>query len=239
CTKRSRGKLTLFQETSTLKLAAPMRDSIQESGKFIKRREELASSSAHIQSEFTNPNLEVLFSEKQIRDRINEIGAEITRDYAGRNPLLIGVLKGACFFLSDLLRAIDTRLSIEFMAISSYGSSTRTSGEVRILKDLDVAVEGRDIIVVEDIVDTGLTLSYLLANLKSRGAASVKLVALLDKAERREREVKIDYLGFQIPDHFVVGYGVDFAERYRNLPFIAVLKNPETAQLGLPISKQS
>jgi hypoxanthine phosphoribosyltransferase len=112
------------------------------------------------------------------------------------------------------------------MAISSYGSSTRTSGEVRIMKDLDVAVEGRDIIVVEDIVDTGLTLSYLLANLKSRGAASVKLVALLDKYERRERPVEIDYLGFKIPDHFVVGYGLDFAERYRNLPFIAVLKDP-------------
>lgn len=187
----------------------------------------MATSTAHIESEFHNPNLEVLYSEEEIRNRIAEIGAEITRDYAGRNPLLIGVLKGACFFLSDLLRAIDTRLSIEFMAISSYGSSTRTSGEVRILKDLDVAVEGRDIIVVEDIVDTGLTLSYLLANLKSRGAASVKLVALLDKFERREREVAIDYLGFRIPDHFVVGYGLDFAERYRNLPFIAVLKNPK------------
>ena len=187
----------------------------------------MATSSAHIESEFHNPNLETLFSAEQIQTRIKEIGAEITRDYAGKNPLLIGVLKGACFFLSDLLRAIDTRLSIEFMAISSYGSSTRTSGEVRILKDLDVAVEGRDIIVVEDIVDTGLTLSYLLANLKSRGAATVKLVALLDKFERRERPVEIDYLGFQIPDHFVVGYGLDFAERYRNLPFIAVLKNPE------------
>ncbi len=187
----------------------------------------MATSSAHIESEFRNPNLDVLYSEEQIQNRIREIGAEITRDYAGRNPLLIGVLKGACFFLSDLLRSIDTRLSIEFMAISSYGSSTRTSGEVRILKDLDVAVEGRDIIVVEDIVDTGLTLSYLLANLESRGAASVKLVALLDKFERREREVKIDYLGFRIPDHFVVGYGLDFAERYRNLPFIAVLKNPD------------
>jgi hypoxanthine phosphoribosyltransferase len=187
----------------------------------------LATSTAHLESEFSNPNLEVLFSEQQIQQRIKEIGAEITRDYAGRNPLLIGVLKGACFFLSDLLRAIDTRLSIEFMAISSYGSSTRTSGEVRILKDLDVPIEGRDIIVVEDIVDTGLTLSYLLANLKSRGAASVKLVALLDKFDRREREVQIDYLGFKIPDHFVVGYGLDFAERYRNLPFIAVLKNPE------------
>lgn len=189
----------------------------------------MATSSAQIPSEFSNPNLEVLLSEQQIQSRIKELGAEITRDYAGRNPLLIGVLKGACFFMSDLLRAIDTRLGIEFMAISSYGSSTRTSGEVRILKDLDVPVEGRDLIVIEDIVDTGLTLSYLLANLKSRGAASVKLVALLDKYERREREVAIDYLGFKIPDHFVVGYGLDFAERYRNLPFIAVLKNPDQA----------
>jgi hypoxanthine phosphoribosyltransferase len=178
-------------------------------------------------SEFSNPNLQVLLSEEQIRARINELGAQLTRDYAGRNPLLIGVLKGACFFLSDLMRAIDTRLSLEFMAISSYGSSTRTSGEVRIMKDLDVPIEGRHILVVEDIVDTGLTLSYLLANLHARGAASVKLAALLDKYERRQKEVKIDYLGFQIPDEFVVGYGLDFAERYRNLPFIAVLKNPE------------
>jgi hypoxanthine phosphoribosyltransferase len=195
----------------------------------------LATSSAKIQSEFSNPNLEVLISEEQIQNRIKELGTQIALDYAGRNPLLIGVLKGACFFLSDLLRAIDIPLGIEFIAISSYGSSTRTSGEVRILKDLDVPIENRDIIVVEDIVDTGLTLSYLLANLKSRGAASVKLVALLDKHERREREVPIDYLGFEIPDHFVVGYGLDFAERYRNLPFIAVLKNPEAAQLGLPM----
>lgn len=187
----------------------------------------MATSSAQIQSEFSNPNLEVLLSEQRIQARVKELGAEITRDYAGRNPLLIGVLKGACFFLTDLLRAIDTRVGIEFMAISSYGASTRTSGEVRILKDLDVAVEGRDLIVVEDIIDTGLTLSYLLANLKSRGAASVKLVALLDKFERREREVEINYLGFKIPDHFVVGYGLDFAERYRNLPYIAVLKNPD------------
>ena len=193
----------------------------------VKEESILATSSAKIQSEFTNPNLEVLLSEQLIQDRVKVLGARITSDYAGRNPLLIGVLKGACFFLTDLLRAIDTRVGIEFMAISSYGASTRTSGEVRILKDLDVPVEGRDLIVVEDIVDTGLTLSYLLRNLKSRGAASVKLVALLDKYERREREVEIDYLGFQIPDHFVVGYGLDYAERYRNLPFIAVLKNPE------------
>ena len=186
-----------------------------------------AQSSTDVNSEFNNPNLAVHITEEEIRARIKELGAEITRDYAGLNPLLIGVLKGACFFLSDLLRAIDTRVSIEFMAISSYGSSTRTSGEVRIMKDLDVAIEGRHILVVEDIVDTGLTLSYLLANLASRGAASVKLAALLDKHERRQKEVKIDYLGFQIPDEFVVGYGLDFAERYRNLPFIGVLKNPE------------
>ena len=166
-------------------------------------------------SEFTNQNLEVLIPTEKIKDRISELGAEIARDYAGRNPLLIAVLKGACLFLSDLMRAADIPLNVEFIAISSYGAEMRTSGEVRILKDLDVAIEGRHILVVEDIVDTGLTLSYLLANLKSRGAESVKLAALLDK--------------------FVVGYGLDFAERYRNLPFIAVLKNPEEAQLGLPM----
>jgi hypoxanthine phosphoribosyltransferase len=186
-------------------------------------------------SEFTNPNLEVLIPTEKIKERINELGAEIARDYAGRNPLLIGVLKGACLFLSDLMRVADIPLNVEFIAISSYGAEMRTSGEVRILKDLDVAIEGRHILVVEDIVDTGLTLSYLLANLKSRGAESVKLAALLDKFERREKEVPIDYLGFQIPDKFVVGYGLDFAERYRNLPFIAVLKNPQEAQLGLPM----
>ena len=185
----------------------------------------MATSEAKIMSEFTNPNLEVLLSAEQIQSRIRELGAEIARDYAGRNPLLITVLKGACTFLSDLMRAADIQLGVEFIAISSYGSAMRTSGEVRILKDLDVAVEGRHILVVEDIVDTGLTLNYLLANLKSRGAASVKLAALLDKHERREKEVPIDYLGFQIPDEFVVGYGLDFAERYRNLPFIAVVKD--------------
>jgi hypoxanthine phosphoribosyltransferase len=177
-------------------------------------------------SEFSNPNLEPLFSAEAIQARIAELGAEIARDYTGRNPLLVGVLKGACIFISDLLRATDLQLGIEFIAISSYGSSTRTSGEVRLVKDLDVAVEGRDILVVEDIVDTGLTLSYLLSNLRARGARSVKLVALLDKYERREREVPIDYLGFKIPDAFVVGYGLDYAERYRNLPYIAVLKDP-------------
>ena len=186
-------------------------------------------------SEFSNPNLEVLIPTETIKERISELGAEIARDYAGRNPLLIGVLKGACLFLSDLMRAADIPLNVEFIAISSYGAEMRTSGEVRILKDLDVAIEGRHILVVEDIVDTGLTLSYLLANLKSRGAESVKLAALLDKFERREKEVPIDYLGFKIPDKFVVGYGLDFAERYRNLPFIAVLKYAQEAQMGLPM----
>src|ERR1043165_8923003 len=133
-----------------------------------------AQSSAEVNSEFNNPNLAIHITEEEIRTRIKELGAEITRDYAGLNPLLIGVLKGACFFLSDLLRAIDTRVSIEFMAISSYGSSTRTSGEVRIMKDLDVAIEGRHILVVEEIVDTGLTLSYFLAHLHTRRGASAE-----------------------------------------------------------------
>lgn len=195
----------------------------------FKRRLLLSTtSSAHAQaSEFSNPNLKPLFSAEQIQKRIGELGAEIALAYAGKNPLMIVVLKGACIFGSDLLRAIDLKLGIEFMAISSYGSSTRTSGEVRIVKDLDVPIEGRDILVVEDIVDTGLTLFYLMSNLAARGAASVKLAALLDKHERRQRDVKIDYLGFSIPDEFVVGYGLDFAERYRNLPYIAVLQNPE------------
>jgi hypoxanthine phosphoribosyltransferase len=184
------------------------------------------TSTAPTVSEFSNPNLQPLFTAEQIQTRIAELGAEIARDYAGRNPLLIGSLKGAVVFISDLMRAIDLHLGMEFMAISSYGSSTRTSGEVKIVKDLDVPIEGRDILVVEDIVDTGLTLSYLMPNLHARGASSVKLVALLDKWERRERDVPIDYLGFKIPDAFVVGYGLDFAERYRNLPYIAVLKDP-------------
>jgi hypoxanthine phosphoribosyltransferase len=177
-------------------------------------------------SEFDNPQLDPLFTAEQIQTRISELGAQIKSDYgASDSLLLIGVLKGACLFLSDLMRAIDLPLGVEFMAISSYGNRTRTSGEVRIVKDLDVSIENRDILVVEDIIDTGLTLSYLLSNLRSRGARTVRLAALLDKFERRERHVEIDYLGFQIPDAFVVGYGLDFAERYRNLPYIAILKS--------------
>ena len=152
--------------------------------------------------------------------------AEIVDGHVAYAPLLLGVLKGAFVFMSDLVRAIDLKVGVEFMAISSYGAEMRTSGEVKIVKDLDVPIEGRDLLIVEDIVDTGLTLSYLIANLHSRGASSVKLAALLNKQERRIRDVPIDYLGFTIPDAFVVGYGLDFAERYRNLPYIAVIKDP-------------
>ena len=151
----------------------------------LSKREATLSSSVRTASEFSNANLEPLFTAEQIQTRVSELGAQIAHDYAGRNPLLLGVLKGAFIFLGDLVRAIDIPLALEFMAISSYGSSTRTSGEVRIVKDLGVAIEGRDILVVEDIVDTGLTLSYLLSNLRARGAASVRLAALLDKHERR------------------------------------------------------
>lgn len=179
-------------------------------------------------TEFNNPNLEVLLSAEKIAARVNELGTEITSDYAGREPVLIGILKGACLFLSDLIRQIDLPLSLEFMAVSSYGKAQKSSGEVRIIKDLETPVEGKDLIVVEDIVDTGLTLSYLLENLKSRGANSIKLCSLLDKPEPRiAKELKINYSGFQVPNKFVVGYGLDAAERYRNLPFIAVVKNPD------------
>src|SRR5215213_3828050 len=196
-------------------------------GEFFRpQRRPTLSSSAAAASEFSNTNLEPLFTAEQIQTRVAEMGAEIARDYAGGTPLLIGVLKGAYIFLSDLARSIDMRLGVEFMAISSYGSGTRSSGEVRIVKDLDVPVDGRDILIVEDIVDTGLTLSFLIGSLHQRGAKSVRLAALLDKHERRERDVKIDYCGFQIPDAFVVGYGLDYAERYRNLPYIAVIKDP-------------
>lgn len=179
-------------------------------------------------AEFTNQNLEVLLSNEQITTRIKELGSEITSDYAGQEPILIGVLKGAFVFMADLARSINLTMSIEFMAVSSYGKAQKSSGEVKIIKDLDVAVEGRDLIVVEDIVDTGLTLSYLLQNLQSRGANSVRLATLLDKPEPRiNKDLKINYCGFQVPNKFVVGYGLDAAERYRNLPFIAVVKNPE------------
>lgn len=177
-------------------------------------------------SEFNNPNLDIMLTADEIRARINELGAQITQDYAGRKPLLLGVLKGATPFLSDLIRAVDLQLELDYIAASSYGSGTESSGDVKIDKDSDVAVRGRDVIVVEDIIDTGRTLSLLLHLLRARGAASVKLAALLDKPSRRVVDVNVDYIGFTIPDAFVVGYGLDFAERYRNLPYIGVVKDP-------------
>ena len=172
-----------------------------------------------------SPEIEkVLISEKEIQRRVQELGDQVTRDYAGRNLLLLGVLKGAVVFLVDLAKHIELPLQMDFMAVSSYGASTHTSGVVRILKDLDSAVEGRDILVVEDIIDTGLTLRYILDNLAMRNPASVKVCALLVKEKERPEGIKADYVGFQIPNRFVVGYGLDYAELYRNLPYVAVLK---------------
>ena len=175
-------------------------------------------------SEFNNPQIEVMIPAEDIQQKIKELGAAISRDYAGRKPELICVLKGAMVFMSDLIRAIDLELSIDFIAVSSYGKDTRSTGEVRIIKDLDEPLGGRDIILVEDILDTGLTLSYLINSFHARGATSVKIVTLLNKPERRKAQVDADYVGFTIPDKFVVGYGLDFAERYRNLPFIGVVR---------------
>lgn len=166
----------------------------------------------------------VLLSEEKLAKRIAEIGAEITADYAGKEILMIGVLRGAVIFMADLARSIKVPVAIDFMAVSSYGAGTTSSGVVRILKDLDENVEGKHVLVVEDIIDSGLTLNYLLDNLKSRKPASVKLCTLLNKPERRKVDVKIDYNGFDVPDYFVIGYGLDYAEKYRNLPFIGILK---------------
>src|SRR5436189_1557911 len=178
-------------------------------------------------TEFTNQNLETLYTQQQIADRIRELGAEITRDYAGKDLVLVSVLKGSCVFLADLMRAIDLRLTIDFMSVSSYKNELKSSGDVEILKDLSNSIRGKDVLVVEDIIDTGLTLSRLLEILGSRGANSIKLASFLDKPEPRiKTELKIDYTGFVVPNKFVVGYGLDAAGRYRNLPFIAVVKDP-------------
>lgn len=171
----------------------------------------------------------VLLSEEQLAARIVELGAEITADYAGEEILMIGVLRGAVLFMADLARAIKVPVAIDFMAVSSYGAGTSSSGVVRILKDLDENVEGKHVLVVEDIIDSGLTLNYLVDNLKSRQPASIKICTLLNKPERRKVDVDIAYNGFTIPDHFVIGYGLDYAEKYRNLPFIGILK-PEIYQ---------
>ncbi len=166
--------------------------------------------------------MKVLLSREAIRDRVLAMGLEISRDYAGREPHLVGVLKGACTFMTDLARAIEIPITMDFIAVSSYGAATKTSGEVRLVKDLDQGLEGRDLIVIEDIVDTGLTLNYLLNVLRARGPRSLKVAALLSKPSRRLVEVQADYVGFTIEDHFVVGYGLDYNERYRSLPDIVV-----------------
>src|SRR6266513_774898 len=167
---------------------------------------------------------EVLVSADQLQRRVSELGAEISRDYADRSLLLVGVLKGAVFFISDLMRFIEIPVEVDFIAVAPYGSATDSSGVVRILKDLDVAIEDRDVLIVEDIVDSGLTLQYLMRNLGSRNPRTLEVCALLTKPERRKVDLPTRYVGFEIPDRFVVGYGLDYAERHRNLPYVAAFE---------------
>ncbi|MFC4777226.1 hypoxanthine phosphoribosyltransferase [Paenibacillus sp. GCM10023252] len=167
---------------------------------------------------------EVLYDKEQIAAKVKELGEILSRDFEGRNPLVICVLKGAFIFMSDLVKEMNIKLELDFMAVSSYGASTKSSGVVKIIKDLDVSVEGRDVLIVEDIIDSGLTLSYLIDVLERRNAKSVTVVTLFDKPARRTVDLEADYTGFTLPDAFVVGYGLDYAEKYRNLPLIGVLK---------------
>ncbi|HEX9635006.1 MAG TPA: hypoxanthine phosphoribosyltransferase [Candidatus Limnocylindria bacterium] len=176
---------------------------------------------------------EVLLSGERIQARVAELGAQLATDYAGRDPVLVSVLKGSIVFLADLVRQMEIPLSIDLMEVSSYGASTESSGQVRILKDLSMAIDGRDVIVVEDIIDTGLTLNYLLRYLHDKGPASIRICCLLDKPARRLADITIDYRGFTIPDRFVIGYGLDYDERYRNLPYIGVLR-PSVYGAGPP-----
>jgi hypoxanthine phosphoribosyltransferase len=172
----------------------------------------------------TDPAIgEILVQQDDLAHRIAQLGEEISRDYEGRSPLLVGVLKGAIFFVSDLMRHLEGECEVDFMAVASYGSQTDSSGVVRILKDLDAPIEGRDVLIVEDIVDSGLTLSYLLRTLRARDPATLEVCALLTKPERRKIDLPIRYVGFEIPDRFAIGYGLDHAERFRNLPYVAVL----------------
>ncbi|MGV3027052.1 hypoxanthine phosphoribosyltransferase [Clostridium thermobutyricum] len=165
----------------------------------------------------------VLFTEEDLQLKCKELGEKITKDYEDKDLLVVGVLKGSVLFTSDLIKNIKIPCEIDFMAVSSYGNSTESSGVVRILKDLDNGIEGKDVLIVEDIVDTGNTLSYLKRYLNGRGANSVKIITLLDKPERRTAEVEVDYIGFEVPNEFIVGYGIDYAEKYRNLPFVGIL----------------
>lgn len=171
---------------------------------------------------------EILVQPDQLKERVRSLGAQISADYQGRDLLLVGVLKGATFFLADLMRNITARCELDFMALASYGSQTDSSGVVRILKDLDAPIEGRDVLIVEDIVDSGLTLQYLLRNLGARDPASLEVCSLLTKPERRKAEVPIKYVGFEIPNRFAIGYGLDYGERWRNLPYVASLLRPES-----------
>jgi hypoxanthine phosphoribosyltransferase len=170
-----------------------------------------------------SPVAEVLLPEEQLQARIRELGSQISHDYEGKAPLMVGVLKGAAMFLVDLIRTVDLPLAIDFMAVSSYGAATETSGVVRILKDLETPIEGRDVVLVEDIIDSGLTIAYVLDMLRRRGPASLKVCALLVKEKAAEAGLRADYVGFTIPNKFVVGYGLDFDEKYRNLPYLGVL----------------
>jgi hypoxanthine phosphoribosyltransferase len=167
---------------------------------------------------------EILIREEELAEKVRELGAKISRDYQGKNLLMIGVLKGSVVFLADLIRAIDLPLQVEFMNVSSYGNGTKTSGVVKIIKDLDTPVAGYDLLLVEDILDSGKTLSHLREVLAARNPQSIAIAALLDKPERRQADIRADYCGFTIPDDFVVGYGLDYGERYRNLPYVGVLK---------------
>ena len=166
----------------------------------------------------------ILYSEEQLRQRVKELGAQITADYAGKEPVLASVLRGSYIFMADLTRAIDLPVTVDFMAVSSYGAGTKSSGQVEIKKDLSAPIEGRDLIVVEDILDSGNTLFYLMEILKARKPASIRICTLMDKPDRRTQPIVADYVGFTIPDAFVVGYGLDYNEKYRNLPYVGILK---------------
>ena len=169
-------------------------------------------------------HVKVLLSEKEVDDRIQAIGEQISRDYAGKQVHLICVLKGGSFFLCELAKRITVPVSLDFMSVSSYGDGTESSGIVRIIKDLDDSIEGENVLIVEDIIDSGRTLSYLVENLKSRGAKSVRLCTLMSKPSRRVVDVPVDYIGYEIPDEFVVGYGLDYAQKYRNLPYVGIVE---------------
>ena len=171
-----------------------------------------------------NDIAKVLLTEEQLQQKVNELGARISEDYAGKNLLMVGILKGSVVFMADLMRAVTVPAGIEFMAVSSYGGGVKTTGVVKIIKDINIPLEGWDVLIVEDILDSGMTLSYLTKYIMNKGAKSIKIVTLLDKPERRKVDVYPDYFGFVVPDEFVVGYGLDYDEKYRNLPYVGILK---------------